>query len=159
GFIARRSTARRRYRYWTRERALRLTFLRTLEVNKAATYQAVRAAVKLGVIRATEVPTNMPWVPPVPPRLEEARKQRRRRIILDTEMRMRIADRVALVKRNPRKLQWKTPTYGPFVRPYHPYTEAWARLVSKVANPSTLPAIFHSIAGPSFVDFLEKKAQ
>lgn len=40
GFAARRSTARRRYRYWTRERALRLTFLRALDVTNTATYQA-----------------------------------------------------------------------------------------------------------------------
>lgn len=39
GFLARRSTARRRHRYWTRERALRLTFLRALQVTNAATYQ------------------------------------------------------------------------------------------------------------------------
>ncbi|CAM9162183.1 unnamed protein product, partial [Hapterophycus canaliculatus] len=158
-FIARRSTARRRYRHWTRERALRLTFLRVLEVNKAATYQAVRAAVKFGVIKATEVPTNMPWIPSVPPRLEEAKKQRRRRIILDAEMRERIADRVAIVDKNPRKLQWKTPTYGPLVRPYHPCKEAWARLVSRVAHPSALPGIFHSLAGPSFMEALDRKAQ
>lgn len=29
----------------------------------------------------------------------------------------------AMVDKNPRKLQWKTPTYGPLVRPYHPYKE------------------------------------
>lgn len=29
----------------------------------------------------------------------------------------------AVVDKNPRKLQWKTPTYGPLVRPYHPYKE------------------------------------
>lgn len=28
-----------------------------------------------------------------------------------------------MVDKNPRKLQWKTPTYGPLVRPYHPYKE------------------------------------
>ncbi|CAM9427401.1 unnamed protein product, partial [Ectocarpus sp. 13 AM-2016] len=135
GFIARRSTARRRYRHWTRERALRLTFLRALDVNNTATYQAVRAAVKMRVIRATDVPTNMPWIPLVPPRLEEAFKRRRRRIILQEEIRTRTAERMALIKKNPRKLQWKTPTHGPLIRPYHPYKEAWARLLSKVAHP------------------------
>lgn len=29
----------------------------------------------------------------------------------------------AMVDKNPRKLQWKTPTYGPLVRPYHPFKE------------------------------------
>lgn len=29
----------------------------------------------------------------------------------------------AVVDKKPRKLQWKTPTYGPLVRPYHPYKE------------------------------------
>ncbi|CAM9337704.1 unnamed protein product [Ectocarpus fasciculatus] len=167
GFIARRSTARRRYRYWTRERALRLTFLRALDVNNVATYQAVRTAVMMRVIRATDVPTNMPWIPPVPPRLEEAFKRRRRRIILQEEIRTRTAERMQeelcfhgmILLSNPRKLQWKTPTYGPLIRPYHPYKEAWARLLSKVAHPSALPGIFHSIAGPSYMEALERKAQ
>lgn len=39
GSLARRSTARRRHRYWTRERALRLAFLSALQVTNAATYQ------------------------------------------------------------------------------------------------------------------------
>lgn len=47
----------------------------------------------LRVIKATEVPTNMPWIPPFPPRLEEAVKRRRRRIILEEEMRTRLAER------------------------------------------------------------------
>jgi len=55
--------------------------------------QAVRLAVMLRAVRATDVPTNMPWIPPVPPRLEEAVKRRRRRIILEEEMRTRMADR------------------------------------------------------------------
>ncbi|CAM9116310.1 unnamed protein product [Ectocarpus sp. 4 AP-2014] len=159
GFIARRSTARRRHRHWTRERALRLTFLRALDVNNTATYQAVRAAVMMRVVRATDVPTNMPWIPPVPPRLEEAFERRRRRIILQEEIRTRTAERMALINKNPRKLQWKTPTYGPLIRPYHPYKEAWARLLSKVAHPSALPGIFHSIAGSSYMQALEIKAQ
>eukprot|EP00903_Cladosiphon_okamuranus_P009107 g8702.t2 len=159
GFLARRSTARRRHRYWTRERALRLTFLDALQVTNAATYQAVRAAVMLRVIKATEVPTNMPWIPPVPPRLEEAVKSRRRRIILEEEMRTRTAERTIMASKNPRKLQWKTPTYGPVVRPYNPYKEAWARLVSKVAHPSALPGVFHSLLGQSYVEELERKAQ
>lgn len=46
------------------------------------------------VIRATDVPTNMPWIPPVPPRLEEAFKRRRRRIILQEEIRTRTAERM-----------------------------------------------------------------
>lgn len=39
GFLARRSTARRRHRYWIRERAMRLAFLSALQVTNAATYQ------------------------------------------------------------------------------------------------------------------------
>lgn len=37
--------------------------------------------------------------------------------------------------------------------------KAWARLVSKVAHPSALPGILHSVAGTSFMEALERKAQ
>lgn len=29
----------------------------------------------------------------------------------------------ALIAKNPRKLRWKSPTYGPLIRPYRPYKE------------------------------------
>lgn len=29
----------------------------------------------------------------------------------------------AVIERNPRKLQWKTPTHGPLIRPYRLYKE------------------------------------
>lgn len=37
--------------------------------------------------------------------------------------------------------------------------KAWARLVSSVMHPSALPGIFHSLAGPSVIEALERKAQ
>lgn len=39
------------------------------------------------------------------------------------------------------------------------WTKAWARLVSKVAHPSALPGVFHSLAGQSYMEELERKAQ
>lgn len=39
GYLARRATARRRYRYWTRERARRAVFLEILEAANAANCQ------------------------------------------------------------------------------------------------------------------------
>lgn len=66
---------------------------RITRVAASLIVQAVRLAVMLRAVRATDVPTNMPWIPPVPPRLEEAVKRRRRRIILEEEMRTRTVER------------------------------------------------------------------
>lgn len=39
------------------------------------------------------------------------------------------------------------------------WVKALARLVSKVADPSALPGVFRSLAGQSFMESLERKAQ
>lgn len=39
GYLARRFTARRRHRYWTKQRASRLVFLKGLDVANMTTYQ------------------------------------------------------------------------------------------------------------------------
>lgn len=38
-------------------------------------------------------------------------------------------------------------------------TKAWARLVSRVAHPSALPGVLQSLAGQSYMESLERKAQ
>lgn len=37
----------------------------------------------------------------------------------------------AVADRKPRKLRWKTTTYGPLVRPYHPYKEVGSSFSKK----------------------------